>query len=184
MFNIGVTEILLILGVALLVLGPNKLPEVARMVGRGLREFRRTARELEEELDPIRETLQPEYYGDLGLDEQDLADADAHENELLAGDESERDEDDEGEAGDEDHVGDGPDDSTEETVSIRPPDGSPQPFRADADPTSVDPIAEWDIPEGWEVSSAPSTVNDQTSGSGTKSPADAEKQRDPASKKA
>jgi len=41
MFGIGWTELLVILVVALLVLGPTKLPEVARGLGKGLREFRR-----------------------------------------------------------------------------------------------------------------------------------------------
>jgi sec-independent protein translocase protein TatA len=33
-------ELLLILGIALIVLGPKKLPEVGRSVGRGMREFK------------------------------------------------------------------------------------------------------------------------------------------------
>jgi sec-independent protein translocase protein TatA len=36
------THLLLILVVALLVLGPKRLPEVGRSVGKGLREFRHT----------------------------------------------------------------------------------------------------------------------------------------------
>jgi TatA/E family protein of Tat protein translocase len=39
--NLGVPEILVIVVVALLVFGPNKVPEVARQVGRGMRELRR-----------------------------------------------------------------------------------------------------------------------------------------------
>jgi TatA/E family protein of Tat protein translocase len=45
-FGLGVTEILLILVVALLVLGPKRLPEAARSLGRGLAEFRRASGEL------------------------------------------------------------------------------------------------------------------------------------------
>ena len=33
-------EVVLVLAIALIVLGPKKLPEAARSVGRGLREFR------------------------------------------------------------------------------------------------------------------------------------------------
>ena len=40
MFNVGPLEIILVLVIALLVLGPQKLPDVARSVGKGLREFR------------------------------------------------------------------------------------------------------------------------------------------------
>ncbi len=38
----GPLELMVILVVALLVLGPQKLPEAARSVGRGLREFKET----------------------------------------------------------------------------------------------------------------------------------------------
>ncbi|HDS15661.1 MAG TPA: twin-arginine translocase subunit TatB [Proteobacteria bacterium] len=41
MFGIGLTEIIIILIVALLVVGPKKLPELARTLGRGMAEFRR-----------------------------------------------------------------------------------------------------------------------------------------------
>ena len=43
MFGIGTTELLLILVVALIVLGPKKLPEIARSLGKGLAEFRRVS---------------------------------------------------------------------------------------------------------------------------------------------
>ncbi len=46
MFGIGMPELLIILGVALLVLGPKKLPEMARSLGRGMAEFRRASTEL------------------------------------------------------------------------------------------------------------------------------------------
>ena len=38
----GPLERLVILGIALIVLGPKKLPEAARSVGRGVREFKDT----------------------------------------------------------------------------------------------------------------------------------------------
>ena len=38
--NIGAPELIVILVIALLVLGPKKLPEVGRSVGKGMREFR------------------------------------------------------------------------------------------------------------------------------------------------
>jgi sec-independent protein translocase protein TatA len=38
--NIGPGEIMVVLVIALLVIGPKKLPEVARSVGRGMREFK------------------------------------------------------------------------------------------------------------------------------------------------
>ena len=45
MFDIGFHEILLIGVLALLVFGPSKLPELGRMVGRAMREFRRASDE-------------------------------------------------------------------------------------------------------------------------------------------
>ena len=38
--NLGAPELIVILVIALLVLGPKKLPEVGRSVGRGMREFK------------------------------------------------------------------------------------------------------------------------------------------------
>jgi Tat protein translocase TatB subunit len=45
MFDIGLQEMLLIGVLALLVFGPTKLPELGRMVGRAMREFRRASEE-------------------------------------------------------------------------------------------------------------------------------------------
>ncbi|MEK7700856.1 MAG: twin-arginine translocase TatA/TatE family subunit [candidate division NC10 bacterium] len=45
MFDIGLQEMLLIGVIALLVFGPGKLPELGRMVGRAMREFRRASDE-------------------------------------------------------------------------------------------------------------------------------------------
>jgi Tat protein translocase TatB subunit len=49
MFGIGMPELLLILALALIVLGPKKLPELARALGKGMAEFRRATDELKEE---------------------------------------------------------------------------------------------------------------------------------------
>ena len=56
MFGIGMPELLLIFVVALLVLGPKKLPEAARSLGRGMAEFRRASADLRNSLtEPIEE---------------------------------------------------------------------------------------------------------------------------------
>jgi TatA/E family protein of Tat protein translocase len=48
MFNIGPPELLVILLIALIVVGPQKLPELSRSIGRGLREFRRVQDEVKD----------------------------------------------------------------------------------------------------------------------------------------
>ncbi len=50
MFGIGTTEILVILVVALLVIGPESLPKVARTVGKALGEFRKVSNEFQRTL--------------------------------------------------------------------------------------------------------------------------------------
>ena len=39
-FGIGVQELLIVLVLALIILGPKRLPEVGRSIGSGMREFR------------------------------------------------------------------------------------------------------------------------------------------------
>ena len=55
MFNIGMPELILIVIIALLVVGPKRLPDVAKSLGKGLAEFRKTA---EDVTDSLKGTLQ------------------------------------------------------------------------------------------------------------------------------
>lgn len=57
MFGIGMPEFLLILVVALIVLGPKKLPELARSIGKGLAELKKSTEEIKENLN-VGEELQ------------------------------------------------------------------------------------------------------------------------------
>ncbi|MFZ5584988.1 MAG: twin-arginine translocase TatA/TatE family subunit [Thermodesulfobacteriota bacterium] len=50
MFGIGMPELLLILGVALLVVGPSKLPDLAKSIGKGLNEFRKATDDIKSQL--------------------------------------------------------------------------------------------------------------------------------------
>jgi sec-independent protein translocase protein TatA len=49
-FSIGPFELLLVLILALLVLGPGKLPEVGNALGRTIREFRKASTDVNESL--------------------------------------------------------------------------------------------------------------------------------------
>ena len=51
MFGIGMGELIVILVIALLVVGPKRLPELARALGRGLSEFRKAANEVRNTID-------------------------------------------------------------------------------------------------------------------------------------
>jgi TatA/E family protein of Tat protein translocase len=48
MFNIGLPEMLIILAIALIVFGPNKLPELAKAFGKAMREFKKATEEVKE----------------------------------------------------------------------------------------------------------------------------------------
>ncbi|HZP89754.1 MAG TPA: twin-arginine translocase TatA/TatE family subunit [Actinomycetota bacterium] len=60
MFNIGPLELMVILIVALLVVGPRRLPELGRSIGRGLREFRRAQEEVQRTLQLTLDETEPE----------------------------------------------------------------------------------------------------------------------------
>jgi TatA/E family protein of Tat protein translocase len=63
-FGIGMTELLVILVIGLLVLGPKRLPELARSLGRGLAEFRRASTEMRKEFLDVAEEVKIEPPGD------------------------------------------------------------------------------------------------------------------------
>jgi TatA/E family protein of Tat protein translocase len=46
--NIGPLELVLVLAIALLVIGPGKLPQVAKSLGEAMREFRKVTTEVQE----------------------------------------------------------------------------------------------------------------------------------------
>ncbi len=47
--NIGIPGLILILVIALIIFGPNKLPELGRAAGRTLKEFKHATKDLVEE---------------------------------------------------------------------------------------------------------------------------------------
>ncbi|MDQ1277118.1 MAG: sec-independent protein translocase protein TatA [Thermodesulfobacteriota bacterium] len=81
MFGIGLPELLVIAVVALLVVGPDKLPGLAKSLGKGFQEFRRATDGVTES---IKDTLKPE---EIKKDVNDFKDS------LLYGKEDEQDKD-------------------------------------------------------------------------------------------
>jgi len=63
MFGIGMPEMLVILALALIIIGPKKLPDLAKTLGRTMREFKKATSEfketiqLEGELSEVKETF-------------------------------------------------------------------------------------------------------------------------------
>jgi TatA/E family protein of Tat protein translocase len=51
MFGIGTSEVLIILLIALLILGPKEIPRVARTIGRGMRELDRAKDEFRKSIE-------------------------------------------------------------------------------------------------------------------------------------
>jgi TatA/E family protein of Tat protein translocase len=48
MFNIGLPELMIIVAIALIIFGPNKLPELAKAFGRAMREFKKATEEVKQ----------------------------------------------------------------------------------------------------------------------------------------
>jgi TatA/E family protein of Tat protein translocase len=71
MFGIGMPELLLILGLALVILGPKKLPGLAKGLGRAIREFKSATNDMRESL--REETHELEQIKDRFVDEIDRA---------------------------------------------------------------------------------------------------------------
>ncbi len=72
MFNIGLPELLIIVAIALIVFGPNKLPELAKAFGKAMREFKKATEEVKESFEA--ETKELEEYKHTLTDENLLTD--------------------------------------------------------------------------------------------------------------
>ena len=72
MFNIGLPELLIIVAIALIVFGPNKLPELAKAFGRAMREFKKATEEVKESFEA--ETKDLEEFKHTLTDENLVAD--------------------------------------------------------------------------------------------------------------
>ncbi len=59
MFNLGLPELLIVGAVALLVFGPKKLPELAKSLGKGMRDFKKALEGNDDEKPPAPESKPP-----------------------------------------------------------------------------------------------------------------------------
>ena len=48
MFGLGPTELIIIAAIAMLIFGPKRLPELGRTLGKGMREFKGSVREIDD----------------------------------------------------------------------------------------------------------------------------------------
>jgi len=83
MLGIGMQEILIILLVALIVIGPKRLPDLARILGKGMAEFRKAADDLQE---TVRRDLEQEKQDEFRNKYPHLIPEDEKENVSVQGD--------------------------------------------------------------------------------------------------
>ena len=87
MFGIGMPEMLMILAIALIVIGPKKLPDLAKSLGRAMREFKRATSEFKETLavdDDLSEVKKA--FDDINTDIKDAVDVTSPVKNLLSSD--------------------------------------------------------------------------------------------------
>jgi len=70
MFGLGMPEIFLILAIALIVIGPKKLPDLAKTLGRAMGEFKRSAQDFKRSIDT--ETTIQDFKKDIEMPKVEL----------------------------------------------------------------------------------------------------------------
>lgn len=63
MFGLGMGELVLIFLIALIFIGPKKLPELAKGLGQGLKEFQKATKGFSEQLDQAKQQITQEIHG-------------------------------------------------------------------------------------------------------------------------
>lgn len=57
--SLGATEIILIIVAIVLLFGAKKIPELAQGVGKGMKEFKKAVKEVEEDITEIKDEVDP-----------------------------------------------------------------------------------------------------------------------------
>ncbi len=93
MFGIGMPELILILAIALIVIGPKKLPDLAKSLGRAMREFKKATSELKDsmELDQEMQDVKSAFDDVSGDVKGSLLDSNGANNDDAAEDTKEKD---------------------------------------------------------------------------------------------
>lgn len=76
---IGTTELMLIAGIALLLFGGKKLPEMMKGMGQGVKEFKKSMHEVSEPIEEMKEVIQEA--ADLSMNKTPTTESDASKQE-------------------------------------------------------------------------------------------------------
>ncbi len=79
-FNLGMSELLIILAIVLVVFGAKRLPEIGAAMGKGIREFKRSLSEVRESIESPDEPPRRLESSDTGGDPKKLTEKSASEN--------------------------------------------------------------------------------------------------------
>ena len=85
MFGIGLPELIVIMAIALIVIGPSKLPDLAKALGKGLAEFKKASQEIKDSfnLDEEISTIKNDTIDTINDFKDSLDDVDDEEDEEL-----------------------------------------------------------------------------------------------------